>query len=348
MERNIILASNKGNLELLKIPKPQIDKNEVLIEVFYSVVSTGTETTIRKTTEPGSIVRAAFNKLSEVKEMGLKKSLLRFKKVWGSYQPLGYSLLGKVVAIGDYVTSIEKGDFVVATGAGSAIHAKYTAVPAIYVQKIAEPSPYLAFSGVMTIAVNAYAKVKPMVTDRVAVVGGGLIGMLSADVFNYGGCNVTIIDINEKVLERLAANNYQVASQFSGEYDHIIICTDTDEIMEKVQNHVKYRGNIVITGYGKIELDRDLIENKQFQIFCTNAYGEFANNQYYNLLSEDTLSSQYGLCTARDSLKRASVILAKQPFKDYQNIYPENCSGITKLLEDKAVATVLLDWTKYE
>ena len=343
MEQNKILASNKGVLELLQLPLPQIDKNEVLIEVDYSVLSVGTENTIRDDTSSKNIIKAAFKKIELVKELGLKRSLKTFEKVWSSYQPLGYSLVGKVKTVGENVLNLEKGDLVLATGAGKAIHSKYVAVPQIYTLKIDKLDKKFAFGGVMTIGVNAYIKSTAKIGDRVCIIGGGLIGELTASVFKFGGCNTEILDIDTQIISRLTTK-FNTSTSMDGEYDIIVLCTNTDVTFNLAQKHIKYKGKIVVTGYGSLNIDRDLFESKQFNLFCTDAYGTFANNPMYELLVEDNLASEFNLGTARDSLYRSKFILENLKIDSYKLLDISDFKEIDEILSSKKYSTIMLKW----
>ena len=76
---NQVLASKKGKLKLITVPLPQLQSNEVLIETHYSAISVGTESTIRKTTNSKSILKAATKKANLIKKFGIKKSLKTFR-----------------------------------------------------------------------------------------------------------------------------------------------------------------------------------------------------------------------------------------------------------------------------
>jgi len=205
-----------------------------------------------------------------------------------------------------------------------------------------------AFSGVMTIAINALSKVKPLIGDSVAVLGGGLIGQLTAAASQYSGLDVDVLEIDKRVSERLTKQGHHCIPQLEKNYDHVIICTDTDSLFQQAQDHVNPYGNIVITGVGSLILNRDLMEAKQFRVFCTNSYGEFASNYYYDLLIQDNLAEQYQLNTARKNLMRAKYILEKQPFTDYTLLPIKDYKQIDPVLQSRDHASILLDWTIIE
>ncbi len=344
MKLNRVLASQKGVLHLIDLPLPQYDRHEVMIEVVYSVMSPGTEQTIRQTTGKSGILSAAFKKLNQVREWGLTRSIKTFQKVWESYQPLGYSVAGKVVAVGADVRGIEVGDDVMATGAGYAIHAQYVCVPSIYVLPIESMKDTDAFGGVLTIGLNAYTKARPQIGDRVAVVGGGLIGQLTAQVMAAAGADVDVVEIKDTAINRLKIVGLTVVSELSGVYDHIIICANTGATFLSAQQHIAFGGTIVITGYGDLSVDRDLIESSQFKLCCTDSYGLFAGNPKYVFLGEDMLGDAFGLDTARKNLRRARYLLARIPIGGYTRIPVTDYSRIDGLLSDGA-ATVVIEWT---
>ena len=239
--KNQILVSGKGILKLIEAPLPQVKSHEVLIRTYYSVVSAGTETTIKKNTKMSNLLRVAYKKAELVKKLGIRKSLKTFSKVVEGYQTLGYSLVGKVVAVGKDVVGIEKGDNVVATGAAKAIHAKYVTVPNIYVTKVNDLKPDMAFAGVLTIGLNGFIKADVTIGDDVAIIGGGLIGELTASCFKFAGVKVDIIEINSKVTKRLKKSNFNVKKEFDKDYDAIVIATDTTKTYDEGADYVQLK-----------------------------------------------------------------------------------------------------------
>lgn len=341
--KNQILVSGKGILKLIEAPLPQVKSHEVLIRTYYSVVSAGTETTIKKNTKMSNLLRVAYKKAELVKKLGIRKSLKTFSKVVEGYQTLGYSLVGKVVAVGKDVVGIEKGDNVVATGAAKAIHAKYVTVPNIYVTKVNDLKPDMAFAGVLTIGLNGFIKADVTIGDDVAIIGGGLIGELTASCFKFAGVKVDIIEINSKVTKRLKKSNFNVKKEFDKDYDAIVIATDTTKTFAYALEHLKFQGRVIITGYGNIIIDRAILEEKQLSIGCVNSYGLGANNIFYELNKGDILS-EFNVNTARKNLDRAVYFLEHNTPPQYRLVSQKDYKKIGPILKSKDFATVVIKW----
>lgn len=322
-----------------------MDRHEVLIDVAYSAISTGTETTIRKETSATSMLSKAASRLGKVKELGVSNAMKVFQKVWNSYQPLGYSITGRVIATGDAVVNVQVGDVVMATGAGHAIHADVVSVPMIYVCKVDTCHPRYALGGVMTIAVNAINKIQPRIADRIAIIGGGLIGELSAIAAVAAGARAAVIDIDAGVRDRLEATGIATAERLDHECDHIILCTSVEPVMRDCQDYIAYNGTICITGYGDFVLDRDAVELKQFKVVCVNSYGEFANNYFYGTVAEDRLATQYNIPTARQALEQSAFVVASMAMDSYPIVKVEDVQKIDHELANKANSTVIVDWS---
>ena len=112
-----------GQVILEDVPSPSIDKNSVLVEVRYSLISTGTEiaslvssgeSIIHKIVEkPGQLKKAFDTVLSQ----GLSKTLDIIRNRVDAFQPVGYSCSGVVIGAGANVRTLKPGDRVACAGA---------------------------------------------------------------------------------------------------------------------------------------------------------------------------------------------------------------------------------------
>ena len=125
----------KGKVITADIPAPIVSEGSVLIKVFYSCISAGTEIStvedskislIRKVIEKPERIISGFKMLSQ---LGFSKSITEIKDITDHSTPIGYSLSGIVLSIGEGVNEFEIGDYVAAAGAGLANHAEYVNVP---------------------------------------------------------------------------------------------------------------------------------------------------------------------------------------------------------------------------
>src|SRR6188472_3959712 len=124
-----------GELAVLDVPPPACAPGGVLIRSIYSLISTGTE--LMKVGEAKlsmlGKVRARPDQVRKVLDTVTQQGpQAAFKKVMNqldSYTPLGYSLCGIVVEVGDGVTGFAVGDRVACAGNQYALHAELNWVP---------------------------------------------------------------------------------------------------------------------------------------------------------------------------------------------------------------------------
>src|SRR5439155_12737444 len=116
--------------------------------------------------------------------------------------PLGYCAAGYVERVGARVRDIRPGDFV-ACGGEEAAHAELLAVPAnLCVRAPAHLSPdETVFATLGSIALHGFRQGNAVLRDRVAVVGMGLVGQLTARIAHAAGCEVLGVDLEMWRLE---------------------------------------------------------------------------------------------------------------------------------------------------
>src|SRR5579872_2815516 len=105
---------------------------------------------------------------------------------------VGYSAAGEIVGLGNQVTDLAVGDLVACAGAGQANHADYISVKRNLVCRIPAGCPLnlAATTTVGAIALQGVRRASPQLGERVAVLGLGLIGQLTAQLLRAAGCEV--------------------------------------------------------------------------------------------------------------------------------------------------------------
>src|SRR5262249_36603557 len=120
--------------------------------------------------------------------------------------------------VGAGVTDLSLGDRVACAGAGYAVHAEIVCIPRNLVTKIPEPGTshsntidfeQAAFATLGAIAMHGLRLAEPNFGESVAVIGLGLIGMLTAQLARAAGCTVIGMDPDAKrchLAERVACH----------------------------------------------------------------------------------------------------------------------------------------------
>lgn len=125
------------------------------------------------------------------------------------WSPLGYSCVGKVLAVGDEIRDIRVGDMV-GCGGATACHAEVVAVPGNLCVKVPQSAKGIGHSEehlraaacntLGAIALQGVRQADLRLGEYCAVIGMGLLGQLSAVLLRASGVRVVGIDIDPGVV----------------------------------------------------------------------------------------------------------------------------------------------------
>ena len=200
----LIGSLSNGKVELIDLPIPSINDNEVLIKSKVSLVSKGTEKMLIDFGK-GSLVSKALQQPDKVKEViskiktdGISSTIKAVKNKLNSPITLGYCNVGKVIAIGKNVSEFKIGDRVTSNGS----HAEYVAVSKNLVAKIPKSvsDEQASFTVIGSIALQGVRLVNPTYGETIVVIGLGLIGLITAQLLKACGCNVIGLDFDRNLI----------------------------------------------------------------------------------------------------------------------------------------------------
>ena len=201
-----ILVRN-GVPDLVEVPIPSINKNEILVKLHYSSLSPGTELSSIGSTADSLLVKAVKNPqkiltaLKIIKKNGINYTSEIIKQRSFDYNPIGYSASGEVISLGTNVNGgeFEIGDKVACAGAKYAFHSEYICVP----KKLCTHVPKgLSLDKASTVTLGAIAlqgvrRANPTMGENVLVIGLGIIGQLTLQLLKSNGCNVFGLDLDK-------------------------------------------------------------------------------------------------------------------------------------------------------
>ena len=131
--KQVIVSQGKAKVE--DIPAPAVEPGTVLVETMSSCISIGTEMAgVKVSSMP--LWKKAIKRPENIKQVldsvskdGLSKTIdLVQSKVVAGY-PNGYSVAGKVVAVGEGINNISIGDRVACAGGQCAFNAEVVRIP---------------------------------------------------------------------------------------------------------------------------------------------------------------------------------------------------------------------------
>jgi predicted dehydrogenase/threonine dehydrogenase-like Zn-dependent dehydrogenase len=363
--KQIIQDLKSGDTLLEDVPVPRVGSGKVLIKTHRTLVSLGTEkmlvsfgqaNLIDKARQQPERVKDVINKM---KTDGIQPTLEAVFRKLGTPLPLGYSQAGEVIEVGKGVTEFSPGDRVVSNGN----HAEYVAIPKNLVAKIPEDVSYeeASFTVVGAIGLQGIRLVQPTLGETVAVIGLGLIGLITCQLLNANGCKVVGFDLDEDKLKQ--AESYGITAVNSGKQDPvrfmedftdqvgadavlITASTKSNDVIKQAANMSRKRGRIVLVGVIGLNIDRADFYEKEltFQVSCS--YGPGRYDEDYEQRGND-----YPLPFVRWTEKRnfeavleairngsldvKSLITERVKLEDYLQIYGDMGKGnsIASILE---------------
>ena len=192
-----------GELTLLDVPVPRCRPGGVLVRTAYSVISTGTE--LMKISESKLSLfgkaRARPDQLKKVirsvQQQGLVATYQKVMNRLDSFTPLGYSLAGTIIEVGDGADQFHVGQRVACAGNQFAFHAEYTWVPINLCAAI--PSnvglDQASLTTVGAIALQGMRQAELSFGETACVIGLGLLGQILVRLLHAAGVSVIGIDL---------------------------------------------------------------------------------------------------------------------------------------------------------
>jgi len=197
-----------GKMEILEVPFPAIEKDQVMVRNLYSVISAGTEGKTVSDARKGYVAKARSRQkeVKQVIEMIKTNGLLpTYKLVMNKLEApsaLGYSSTGEVIAVGEGITKLKVGDWV-ACGGATASHADVVAVHELLCVKLPKETDLrqAAFTTIAAIAIQGIRQAKLRFGENCVIIGMGLLGQLTYKILEVSGMYPIGIDISDAQIE---------------------------------------------------------------------------------------------------------------------------------------------------
>lgn len=296
------LVIKKGIVSVSEVPAPLVEPGCVLVQTAYSLVSTGTESSIVKSSGESLVSKAKDPTLLKmgldaVKRNGLRKTLELVRGMQENETPFGYSLAGTVVGVGHGVTEFAVGDLVACAGAGKANHAEFVSVPKNLTAKLPKGVDLAdaASTTLGAIALQGVRQAEPKLGEIVAVVGAGLLGLLAVQMLTANGCTVIVSDNDQgrlKLAKQFGAKYTaspdqlpQVVASLTGTHgvDATLIYAATKSYapLNQAMTITRKRGTVVIVGAIGMQLNRSPFYEKEINLKISCSYGPGRYDSFY-------------------------------------------------------------------
>jgi len=305
--KQVLQNLKNGETELVDVPAPVCRPGQLLIATRRSLISAGTERMLVEFGQASLLAKARSQPekvrqvLNKIRTDGLLPTLEAVFSRLEQPLPLGYCNAGLVLEVGEGVNGFSVGDRVVSNGP----HAELVCMPVNLCARIpAEVSDEeAAFTVLAAVGLQGIRLVNPTLGENVAIIGMGLLGLMTAQMLLSNGCRVLGIDLDAHKLALARSMGVETADVSAGAdpvaagmafssgrgVDAVIITASTksnDPVHQAAQMSRK-RGRIILVGVTGLELSRADFYEKEltFQVSCS--YGPGRYDETYELGGHD-------------------------------------------------------------
>jgi polar amino acid transport system substrate-binding protein len=288
----IIQYQKTGEMSVEELPVPQLKSGGILVQNVFSLISAGTERTSVETAQASMIGKAISRPdlvkqvLENVKREGIAATFKKVKNRLDNYKELGYSSAGIVIE-----TSLEEfkvGDRVAC--AGFAHHAEYISIPKYLAAKIPDNVSFedAAFTTLGAISLQGVRQADVRIGDTVAVIGLGLVGLITIQLLKANGCKVVGVDINDShfalakiigcaeciLIDGDSVKCIQDLTKNRGVDSAIVTAsTKSNDPFQKAIDFVRKKGKIILVGRVGMEIPYMPSYEKEIEVKMSCSYG---------------------------------------------------------------------------
>jgi predicted dehydrogenase len=307
--KQLLQNMKTGETRVVEVPVPQPSQETALVRTAASLVSVGTErmlvefarqSLVGKAQSRPDLVRQVLNK---AQREGLLSTIDAAMNKLDQPLTLGYSSAGTIIQAGPGLRGFRVGDRVACGGGGHAVHAEFASVP----QNLMAPIPdgvnfeWAAFTTVGAVALRGFRLAEVQIGSRVAVIGLGLLGLLTVGIASAAGCQVFGIDLDtrrvelakqmgalEAVLRPDAAAALQAFTQGAGA-DAVLICADTEsnDPIELAGEIARDKARVVAVGAVGLDIPRKAYYEKELDLVVSRSYGPGRYDPAYEEKGQD-------------------------------------------------------------
>jgi predicted dehydrogenase/threonine dehydrogenase-like Zn-dependent dehydrogenase len=295
--RQVLQSLNDGSTILAEVPAPEAAAGALLIRTTRSLVSAGTERMLVEFGRAGWLERARQQPeavrqvLDKMRTDGLLATVDAVRGKLDRPLPLGYCNVGVVAEIGAGARGFVPGDRVVSNGP----HAEWVSVPRNLCARVPDgvSDDAAAFTVLGAIALQGVRLAAPTLGESFAVIGLGLVGLLTVQLLRANGCRAYGFDPDpqrcdlarrfgaDALLLDNGADALLAAESFTQGLgmDGVLItaATASDEPVRQGARMCRKRGRIVLVGVAGLALERADFYQKElsFQVSCSYGPGRY-------------------------------------------------------------------------
>jgi predicted dehydrogenase/threonine dehydrogenase-like Zn-dependent dehydrogenase len=311
MVKQIGQSYRDGRLSLEEVAYPALQAGGVIIRTAFSVISMGTEGMKVREARMNLLEKARARPdqlkqvLDTVRQQGVRATFEKVMSRLGRLTPLGYSLSGYVVDVGDDVYEFRIGQRVAAAGAEFANHGEYNFVPRNLVVPLPDEVPLdqAAFGTIGAIAMHGFRQSRAALGETALVIGMGLIGQVALRILTAAGVRTVAVDLDAERCAMARGGGAVAAgvpndlgwrnalSHATGGHgaDVVLICAggSDNSALELAASAVRDRGRIVVIGKTRLDLDYNTFFRKEIEVAFSRSYGPGRYDPSYEIEGGD-------------------------------------------------------------
>jgi polar amino acid transport system substrate-binding protein len=294
--RALLTDRNSGEVSTYEVPAPELRPGGVLVRTHFSAISAGTERATLQLSSKSllSKIKArpdlAKQVLDYALQNGLKAAYEKVRAKLDTLTTLGYSCAGEVISVGEGVHEFRAGDRVACGGGTYASHAEINFIPrnlAVHVpSQVSLAAASLTTIG--AIALQGFRQADLAIGETVAVIGAGLVGVLTIQIARAAGCRVVAIDLSPHRVQRAVefgahlaitasdpslASTIKEFSRYGVDAAILTAATDSAEPAEMAAKILRDRGRIIVVGAVGMGVSRNNMYMKELSLALSRSYG---------------------------------------------------------------------------
>jgi predicted dehydrogenase/threonine dehydrogenase-like Zn-dependent dehydrogenase len=294
--RAILEDVRSGEVTSHEVPQPELRPGGILVRTAFSAISAGTELAHREQVEK-SLLGKALARPDLVRQVvdfartaGVKAAYQKVQSRLDMLAPLGYSCSGVVIAAGPGAPEFQPGDRVACAGAGYASHCEVNFIPRNLAVRIPDAVSLEAasLSAIGAIALQGFRQSQAVLGEVVAVIGAGLVGVLTIQLAKAAGCRVVAIDRDIQRVERARQFGADLAlsaadrdtparvqefARYGADVVIIAAASPSAEPIELAASISRDRGRIVVVGTVDLGVSRKAMYMKELSLVLSRSYG---------------------------------------------------------------------------
>jgi len=266
------------------------------VRTQYSAISAGTERATLELSSKSLLAKAKARPdlvkqvIEYARQNGVKAAYEKVHAKLDTLTTLGYSCAGEVISVADGVHEFRAGDRVACAGGTYANHAEINFVPRNLAVRIPPQvsSAAASLTTIGAIAMQGVRQAEAGIGETVAVIGAGLVGVLTIQILRAAGCRVVAIDLSPQRVKQAAEHGAHLAvaaddptlastikefSRYGVDAAILTAATDSAEPTEMAARILRDRGRIIVVGMVGMGVSRSNMYMKELSLTLSRSYG---------------------------------------------------------------------------